>query len=50
MAGLDFIGSTRLVMPELLADERRDPDAREPVRLGVARYRADGAIDRPAWR
>jgi 8-oxo-dGTP diphosphatase len=49
MAGLDFIGSTRLVMPDLLADERRDPEGREPVRLGVARYRADGSIERPAW-
>ena len=49
MVGLDFIGSTRLVMPRLLADERRDPDALEPVRLGVARYRDDGSIEEPAW-
>jgi 8-oxo-dGTP diphosphatase len=49
MAGLDLIGSTRLVMPALLADERRDPEGREDVRLGATRYRGDGSIDQPAW-
>jgi 8-oxo-dGTP diphosphatase len=49
MAGLDLIASTRLVMPELLADERRDPAGREPLRLGVVRYRDDGTMGRPAW-
>jgi hypothetical protein len=36
-------------MPDLLADERRDPEGREPVRLGVARYSRDGSIERPVW-
>jgi 8-oxo-dGTP diphosphatase len=49
MAGLDFIGSTRLVIPHLLADERRDPDGIEPVWLGVARYAGDGSIQEPIW-
>jgi 8-oxo-dGTP diphosphatase len=49
MAGLDVIASTRLVIPELLADERRDPGGIEPVRLGAARYRGDGRIEPPAW-
>lgn len=44
MAGLELIGSTGLVIPELLADERRDPEGLEPVRLGVTRYRIDGAL------
>ena len=49
MTGLDFIGSTRLAIPHLLADERRDPHGLEPVRLGIARYAGDGSIEEPVW-
>ena len=49
LAGLDVIETTRPVLPLLIADEARDPAGGEPVRLGIAHYRPDGAFERVIW-
>ena len=41
MAELDIIDTTRPVLPLLVDDIRRDPEGREPVKLGAARHRPD---------
>jgi 8-oxo-dGTP diphosphatase len=46
--GVDLIDSTRLVLPFLVEDDRRDPDGREPPRLGVARW-GSGVFEDVAW-
>jgi 8-oxo-dGTP diphosphatase len=46
--GVDLIDSTRLVLPLLVEDDRRDPDGHEPPRLGVARW-GPGGFEYVAW-
>jgi len=46
---LDIIENTRAVLPLLVADQARDPAGAEPVWLGVACYRPDGALERIVW-
>ncbi len=46
---LEVVGSTRPVLPLLIADYRRDPHGTEPVRLGIAHFQADGRVDQLAW-
>ncbi|CCF84886.1 NUDIX domain-containing protein [Nitrolancea hollandica] len=46
---LDIIENTRLVIPLLIEDVRRDPAGNEPVRVGAAHFRRDGELARIAW-
>jgi hypothetical protein len=46
---LAIIGSTRPVLPLLIADHERDPDDIEAVKLGVANFRSDGEVDHIVW-
>ncbi len=48
IAGLDVIESTQRVLPLLLDDCDRDPQGREQLWLGVARYR-NGALTDVMW-
>jgi 8-oxo-dGTP diphosphatase len=45
---VDVIESTRLVLPFVVEDDRRDPDGREAPRMGVARWGAAG-LENLAW-
>jgi 8-oxo-dGTP diphosphatase len=45
---VDVIDSTRLVLPFVVEDDRRDPNGREPPKLGVARSDA-GRLGEIAW-
>lgn len=46
---LDIIENTRLVIPLLIEDVRRDPAGNEPVRVGAAHFRQDGELTRIVW-
>ncbi|GBD17048.1 Nucleoside triphosphatase NudI [bacterium HR26] len=46
---LDLVDNARLVLPLLLEDARRDPDGREPVKLGSLRYSPEGLIESIVW-
>ena len=49
ITGLDVIENTARVIPRLIEDLARDPEGREPVVLGAARYAPDGALERVVW-
>lgn len=49
LAGLPFIDNAALVIPLLVEDIERDPEGREPIRLGAAAYSPDGALQRIVW-
>lgn len=49
IAGLDVIENTAAVLPLLIADEKADPDARGPLRLGASRYQPDGSLAGIVW-
>ena len=49
MATLDVIDNTAQVLPLLIDAVTRDPDGREPPRLGVATFRPDGTLERIVW-
>lgn len=46
---LDIIENTRLVIPLLIEDMRRDPAGKEPVRIGAAHFMPDGELAQIAW-
>ncbi len=46
---LDLVDNARLVLPLLLEDARRDPEGREPVKLGALRYSPEGTIEAIVW-
>lgn len=46
---LAVVGSTRPVLPQLIADHERDPNGREAIRVGIANFRPDGEVDRFVW-
>jgi 8-oxo-dGTP diphosphatase len=46
---LDLVDNARLVLPLLREDARRDPEGREPVKLGALRYSPEGAIESIIW-
>lgn len=46
---LDIIENTRLVIPLLIEDVRRDPSGNEAVRVGAAHFRPDGRLARIVW-
>ena len=39
----------RPVLPCLITDYERDPEATEAIRLGIANFHADGEVDRVVW-
>jgi 8-oxo-dGTP diphosphatase len=47
--GVDVIESTRHVLPELFADERRDPDGAETFRAGVELYPPGSRLSQVTW-
>jgi len=46
---LAVVGSTRPVLPLLIADLARDPNGREAIRVGIANFQLDGEVDRLVW-
>ncbi len=46
---LDLVDNARLVLPLLLEDAHRDPEGREPVKLGALRYSLEGLIESIVW-
>ncbi len=46
---LNIIDNTRLVIPLLIEDMRRDPAGKEPIRGGAAHFRPDGELARIVW-
>ena len=46
---LDVIGSTKLVLPLLIADCERDPHGTESVKLGIANFMDDGSVNQMMW-
>ncbi len=46
---LDVIENTRLVIPLLIEDVRRDPAGKEPVRVGATHFMLDGELARIVW-
>jgi 8-oxo-dGTP diphosphatase len=46
---VDVIDDTRAVLPELIADERRDPEGREGFRAGVAVYQGGRRFSHLTW-
>jgi 8-oxo-dGTP diphosphatase len=49
LAQLAVIGSTRPVLPLLIADYERDPNGNEAIRLGIANFQPDGEVASLAW-
>ncbi len=49
MAHLEIVGSTRPVLPLLIADCERDPRGEQAVRVGIAHFQGGGAVDQIAW-
>jgi 8-oxo-dGTP diphosphatase len=46
---LAVIGSTRPVLPLLIADYERDPNGYEAIRLGIANFQGDGEVASLVW-
>ena len=49
VAALDVIETTAAALPLLIADQMRDPQGAEPLRMGLAHYDAGGKLERVLW-
>ncbi len=49
LADLPLIDNARPLLPLLFADQERDPAGNEPLYLGIARFKPDGAFVNVLW-
>lgn len=49
LARLDLVDNAWLALPLVLEDARRDPEGREPVKLGALRYSPEGTLEAITW-